>query len=89
MEKGGEVMNQIAERLKNALFSLQKPSIIIALGLLVIAFIIVGYQLLFGGQQGKEQAKDTAFYAVIGIAIVAFAVEIGTGIYEIILGKGF
>ena len=48
----------------------------IGLGLVVLAFIVIGLMFLVGGQRGKENAKDWIMRVVIGSAIIILAIVI-------------
>jgi hypothetical protein len=78
-----------AENIKNFLFSFGSPAIVIAIGLFFISILICGFQLLFGGNQGKENAKLTFIVGVAGLVIVVLARDIVNEIYTAIFGKGF
>ena len=78
-----------AENIKNFLFSFGGPAIVIAIGLFFISILICGFHLLFGGTQGKENAKITFIIGVAGLVIVVLSKDIVNEIYAAIFGKGF
>ena len=78
-----------AENIKNFLFSFGSPAIVIAIGLCFITILICGFQLLFGGSHGKENAKITFMVGVSGLVIVVLARDIVNEILNALFGKGF
>lgn len=79
----------VVERFKEAIFALQRPSIIIGMAFAFVAFTIIGLKLIIAGNKGREEAKESSLYAVFGVAIVIFAVELVQFIFNTFLGKGF
>lgn len=79
----------VAESINNFLFSFGTPAIVVAVGVFFISILICGFQLLFGGTQGKENAKITFIIGVAGFVIVVLAKDIVNELYTAIFGKGF
>ena len=83
------LLSSPAENIKNFLFSFGSPAIVIAIGLFFITILICGFHLLFGGSQGKENAKITFMVGVSGLVIVVLARDIVNEILSALFGKGF
>ena len=74
--------DQIVTNTNSAIRDIIDVATPIGLGIVVLAFVVIGMMFIAGGQRGKEVAKDWILRVVIGSAIILFAIALANWLWS-------